>query len=497
MGDTEGFLARSAEASSRQRRGRMIGWLLLLAMLYLAFLGRGVATRGLAMESVRIRYLWVQLLPDEIPIANARLVRAIVTEGDRCPRITRNREPLDMEPRLPTVRAAFPILLCEIKLDGSSTAYLGSILLPTRSDNPTHVIGIGDTGCRMVHWQIQSCLSGVEWPFAAVASSAAKTIDQYKSQTIIVHVGDYHYRENPCADVSPECGGSPFGDNWATWEEEFFKPAAPLLLAAPWVMVRGNHENCNRAGAGWLFFFALPGQRKTQNACESDLTSYSLNIGQTADGRARRLVVLDTAYDDNTYDIEKRCRTYAEWLDELRPSGAEIWLTLHQPLWMRNSDGSANTDKASEACKNGTTKSALNVMRARFDSAAPTRLARLVLSGDVHLFQFFQPSDEFMPVQAVVGNGGTKLDDLKSLAAGVGARTRQSDLSSEVDSFGVKGAALSIARHGFTTFSLVGSTWTMSPFDASGKIMASCRFSEAPTSSPSAARPDCSTRPEG
>ena len=48
------------------------------------------------------------------------------------------------------------------------------------------------------------------------------------------------------------CAGSPWGDNWTTWQADFYTPAAPLLAAAPIVLVRGNHEDCERAGPGWL-----------------------------------------------------------------------------------------------------------------------------------------------------------------------------------------------------------------------------------------------------
>ena len=48
------------------------------------------------------------------------------------------------------------------------------------------------------------------------------------------------------------CAGSPWGDNWTTWQADFFTPAAPLLAAAPIVLVRGNHEDCDRAGPGFL-----------------------------------------------------------------------------------------------------------------------------------------------------------------------------------------------------------------------------------------------------
>jgi hypothetical protein len=436
------------------------------------------------------------MLPDEPHLAGGRLVRAIVTEGDLCPRVLEDRKELDMDRRATPVRAAFPILLCERKLAGDSDAWIGSRRLPVRPAEPNDIVVIGDTGCRMVHWEIQACLSGVDWPFAAVATRAAEAVKP--SQSFILHVGDFHYRENPCADTNRECGGSPFGDTWATWENEFFKPAAPLLLAAPWVIARGNHENCDRAGAGWLYFFALPGQRKSDQACENDLESYSLDIGFTADKRRRVLVVLDTAYQDNKYDVEDRCRKFGNWLTALDRSNSEVWLTLHQPLWQRNPDGSQDVQGPDFApCKNKETKSALKVIREKFASAKPKRLARLVLSGDTHLFQLFRPADTiapYMPVQLVAGNGGTKLDDLDPLvppppASSSGGPALTSDQNLMVNSFGVIGSAWTIAKHGFTVLHRDDATWTVTALDANGGTMASCRFSELPTAAPAA---DCS-----
>ncbi len=51
-----------------------------------------------------------------------------------------------------------------------------------------------------------------------------------------------------------DCAGSPWGYGWDAWNADFFTPAAPLLAAAPWAAVRGNHESCARAGQGWWRF---------------------------------------------------------------------------------------------------------------------------------------------------------------------------------------------------------------------------------------------------
>lgn len=35
------------------------------------------------------------------------------------------------------------------------------------------------------------------------------------------------------------------------WELDFFKPAKPSFKKTPWILVRGNHEDCNRAHEGY------------------------------------------------------------------------------------------------------------------------------------------------------------------------------------------------------------------------------------------------------
>ena len=67
---------------------------------------------------------------------------------------------------------------------------------------------------------------------------------------LVVHVGDYHYRENACPAGDAGCSTSPWGYGWDAWDADFFTPAKRLLAVAPWIVVRGNHESCDRAGQG-------------------------------------------------------------------------------------------------------------------------------------------------------------------------------------------------------------------------------------------------------
>jgi hypothetical protein len=71
---------------------------------------------------------------------------------------------------------------------------------------------------------------------------------------LVIHVGDYHYRETACPSGNRGCAGSPWGYGWDAWDADLFTPAQALLAAAPWIVVRGNHESCFRAGQGWWRF---------------------------------------------------------------------------------------------------------------------------------------------------------------------------------------------------------------------------------------------------
>lgn len=506
---SEQFLAISRRVAERTRARnwrRAIGAivLLLLAVAVAAAIyfcrppggARNAAAPADPKESQRsaaeVRYAWVQMLPGE---PGERLARAIVAKSSRCPDIVVDTASRPMFERPAPVRASFPILLCEARINASGAARIGSVKLPARPEDPTHIVAIGDTGCRVVYWTSQSCGESADWPFARIAASAKRAIDQVQRPSIIIHVGDYHYREHACHDRDPSCSGTPYGDNWATWEEEFFKPAAPLLLAAPWVLLRGNHEDCERAGAGWLFFFALPDQQKKQfsKACENDLDSEKVAIGRTEDGSRRWLFVFDTAAEDDRYNFKERCEAFERWIDTLVPTDpgkkAENWLALHQPLWRRNSDGKRGPEALQSSCTDSKSqsKSALDAIRAKFATAASRRIARLVLVGDSHVFQFFRPTDNALPTQIVVGNGGTKLDALRHMDEG----DRTETATDPITTFGATGSFVTVAKHGYTVLTRDKWLWNVRMHDPAGKEIVACGFSEASDATASDAPAAC------
>jgi hypothetical protein len=479
MGD---FLQRSAANARNVRIRRAIqGFIGLLSAIGILTLVIFVVQGSLVRHPSTVEYVWVQLLPTDNFTMVRRLARAIITHGDHCPDILVGSQHWQMSERPPRVSGAFPILLCEREIDGTTEASIGQYQLPARVHEPDTFLVIGDTGCRVVHYEAQKCNDTDDsgWPFASVASNGA---DHLKGNvdSIIIHVGDYHYREKGCPDTNVGCRGNPFGDNWATWNAEFFEPARPLLAAAPWVMMRGNHENCARAGAGYLFFFGFP-EQKYDGACEDDIPPYSIAIGHT-EKQLRVLMVFDTANEKDTFDFEERCRDYANWVEKLNNENEAVWLGIHQPLWLYETakGGTAKTTPLPGSdCDNA--KSALDVIRAAliapgFDEHHKHSVAA-ILSGDTHMFQFIQPEMSGVPVQIVAGNGGTKLDDLHR--SGEPARTDKI-VSSDMESYGVKGKFVAIARHGFVIIRRDESIWKAILYDSAGRETLVCGFSDAP-----------------
>src|SRR5262249_35017162 len=128
-----------------------------------------------------------------------------------------------------------------------------------------HIVMFGDTGCRINGHNLQDCNDRDAWPYAKVARNAA---DMQPKPDLVIHVGDYAYRENECPSTR-NCAG-PWGYGYDSWKADFFEPSKPLFETAPWIMVRGNHEDCVRAGEGWFRF--LDHQEPPQTC--ADLTGF-------------------------------------------------------------------------------------------------------------------------------------------------------------------------------------------------------------------------------
>jgi hypothetical protein len=153
----------------------------------------------------------------------------------------------------------FDEVVCDAVIPESAQhVHVENVRLPTASDNNQKIVVLGDTGCRMSAWEQQNCGDIADWPFPKIARAIAKL-----HPDLIVHIGDYYYRETNCLASVKECVNR-WGDTSLSWNADWFWPAKPLFASAPLVLVRGNHEDCERGGPGWFRY--LDGAR-TARTC--------------------------------------------------------------------------------------------------------------------------------------------------------------------------------------------------------------------------------------
>jgi hypothetical protein len=300
------------------------------------------------------------------------VARVVVTSPNECPAITVDGAMRRMTLRLPVPDGLRPV--CELQLPASA--------LP--DNEPSRVVVIGDTGCRIKGGKVQDCNDPAKWPFERVASSAAVS-----KPDLVIHVGDYLYREEPCPpEAKASCGGTPAGDTWEAWDADFFTPARKLLAAAPWVFARGNHESCDRS---WRGFFYYLDPRPFSATCDAFSPPYPVKLGKF------ELIMFDSA---TTSDKELDPKLVARYAAELATIHAEhAWLVLHHPLWgLKVAAGSAPGTPPSE--------SPTEVTEAWEKS--PVRGIDLIVSGHTHLFELLS-FDHGRPTQLVAGNGGTEM----------------------------------------------------------------------------------------
>jgi hypothetical protein len=143
--------------------------------------------------------------------------------------------------------ARYAVSVCSLLVPaGARSAAIADVPVELPGSEPKRIAVIGDTGCRLKGSAVQACNDPRQWPFRLIAEVVAQL-----KPDLVIHVGDYHYRETPFPEGAAGCAGSPFGDTWSVRWADFFAPADTLLKVAPWVFVRGNHEECDRGGAGW------------------------------------------------------------------------------------------------------------------------------------------------------------------------------------------------------------------------------------------------------
>ena len=278
---------------------------------------------ALPQAQAKILAQWVELGPDGTAsvraITDDAACPAVIFDGVAVPMTTRSEPGQNFGNVKP---ASFPVRGCEVAVPaGAIVGLLDGKPLPLPRPNPQRIVMFGDTGCRLKTGDpTQACNDLNAWPFPKVAAMAAAA-----RPDLMIHVGDYEYREDACPAGNAGCAGSPSGYGWDAWNADFFQPAAPLFAAAPWIMVRGNHEDCSRAGEGW-FRFLDPSPM--QPACRDLTGDYVVPLGDFA------VLVVDSAKvkDSAGVDSEQVPVLRQQFVDVLGKIPANAWLVTHKPV---------------------------------------------------------------------------------------------------------------------------------------------------------------------
>ena len=375
---------------------------------------------------------WVEFGAD-----GALSVRAVVAANAACPPVTADGAAVRTEAR-GAPDAAFPVQVCEARVPAAATHLsIGGTALPVAAKTVRRIAVFGDTGCRLAGRAVQDCGDPAAWPFPAIAKEAAA-----KRPDLVIDVGDYYYREGACPAGRAGCAGSPYGDNWATWNADFFAPAAPLLAAAPWVVARGNHELCRRGGEGW---FRLLDPHPPRSDCTDRTEPYRVSSG------GLNLLVFDGAGADDFLAPPDKVAAYAaEFASILTDAPAHSWLITHRPVWaMAQGDLVGFT-------ANQTLQQAIR-------GRVPPGLD-LVLSGHLHDFISYEFGPE-RPAQLIAGTGGDTLLPL-GRAAIVGA---------EIDGMKVRKGFAS-QRFGYFIMERSEAGWDGTLYAPDDSVIARCRL---------------------
>ncbi len=357
--------------------------------------------------------------PAYVLMTDAGAVARVITTGADCPRLTIDkRRPLAMTRRAAAAApggprpAAFPVNVCEAQVPPATRRLmLGARRLPLPVRNVRRIVVIGDTGCRLKASDVpggagafQACNDPAAFGFGRVAARAARW-----RPDLVIHVGDYHYRESPCPAGNAGCSGSPSGYGWDAWNADFFVPAAPLLAAAPFAAARGNHESCARAGQGWWRFLA--GRQAPEQDCSDpardragDATPpFAVPLGQGA-----QLVLLDTGIVGNAplspgdWRIDYLMTSYRR-LAELAAQARSTIVVDHHPILgfaAVTHDGATELRPAGAALQSVFGGFGLRQLPPRVD---------VVLSGHVHMWQQLDFASDH-PSQFIAGFSGTAED---------------------------------------------------------------------------------------
>jgi calcineurin-like phosphoesterase family protein len=433
----------------------------LVACSLLLFLGMTSAQAG--NKDAAVQNVWVQVVPPRVG-----MLRAVTTDR-QCPKAR-----FDGKLERMRVRAApnedFDVLICELKIPRHTRniEVAGRTLKPVPR-KPQRIAIVGDTGCRMkagdaIDDGFQNCFDSDDWEFSKVAEQVAAW-----NPDLIIQLGDYIYREQVCPVGCTNCQGSPYnapGQRMNTWNADFFQPGRAMLEAAPVVFVRGDHEQCERAGGGY-FRFLDAGENR---ACTDFSDPYALNF------RNVQMVVMDTVQaDDTKLSTDEVINHYIDDFEKAaKLAKGNTWLMSHRPIWAFRPAADIVGDPVQDVCGNYVEKPALKLEKINLTTQDALKKSRLlgvlppqvdlVLVSHAHVGEVLSFAGLRAP-QMVVGISGTKL---------LPAVPSADLINQEIDGERVSDALI-LSDHGFFGFEPTAEHgWKSTIVDVNGSEIAQC-----------------------
>lgn len=340
-------------------------------------------------------------------------------------------------------------------------------------DGELTLVSLGDTGCRGIpdpkkptsrHNQACESSDGSDpWPLAWLAGASANL-----QPDLVIHVGDYRYFFEKNDYTS-----------WPFWQKDFFPAAQPLLLAAPWVFTRGNHEGCPGAdlpyGAGYFQLFGSNAGEScgaVQSSGSPPARQYMMPwyfdvaTGGLGSGEPHRFVMIDVNTQFATADITQATTDFETGMTITAAGPASNWWVMHTPGVQAVYYGGAvnNGDTGVRQALEAATE-----LQFCGTPAAPTPCRpSQFLMGHQHLFQTLTFADTdggwLFPRMVIVGNSGTKIDQASPSPGGQGGcaytfpNVKITGASSDLEA-----AVFTESQHGLVVW-----TRTNSPADPSG-----------------------------